>query len=258
MSAEVANNLGRPRRQRLHLAVMVAIAAWTCLLTPTVTRPQSPGLPEDDTNSKGRASGGTIEDVVQALEAELALAESRSYYVVVDPEPQRLRLMHHGVLLHELELRSVQVGTPRVLFANRSEPFEAFDRAWSSGRLTPERQRARTEIDTSPDSTDDVLIPPLPEELYPTPDRFRVRYPDGLSVEFVPEGERGDHSLGHRVSDLFASLRGSDRWRVRLELEAEELGRLYRSFPDSCGFLLVSTPARADRKTETARPTRGK
>jgi hypothetical protein len=166
--------------------------------------------------------------------------------------------MQHGVLLHEMAISSVEIGTPRVLFTHRSDPAEAFDRAWFAGRIVPERVRARTEIDTTPDTTD-VPIPPLPEELYPTPETFSVRYSGGLAIEFAPDSTRGSKShWGRRVSEAFASARGADRWRVRLQLDRDEVGRLYRSLPDSCAFLLVSTPSRPNSRSESAqtRPER--
>ena len=239
------------------LARIAAFAAWISLAIPHVVRPETLTSAKEEISSSHRVSGDALESVVKALEAELQLAESRSYYLVLDPDPQRLRLMHHGVLLHEVTVHSVEIGTPRVLFARRSDPAEAFDRTWMTGRLTPARVRARTEIDTTPDSTD-VPIPPLPEELYPTPERFWVRFAGGLAVEFAPDSTASALHFGRRLSEFFASVRGKDHWRARVEMGEEEVGRLYRSLPDSCAFLLVSTPTHRTSRGETAKTLPGR
>lgn len=191
--------------------------------------------------------------VLSALEAEVALAEGKRYYLVLDADPRRLRLMHRGVLLHEMEVHSVEVGTPRLLFVPRSDPAPVYDRAWLDGQLVPPRIRTRTEIDTSPDSTDDVPIPPLPEELYPTPDRFFVRYPGGLALEIRPDSLASTSGWKQRFADVLPSLRKDDAWRVRLQMDDDEVGRLYRSFPDSCAFLFVSTPWREGERANDAK-----
>ena len=184
--------------------------------------------------------------LVAALESEVALADGGAYYLVLEPDPCTLRLMHHGVLLNEIPVRSVSVGVPRVLFRKRAQSDGAFDRAWLAGRLDPTRVRLRTELEPSDSTaTEDPPIPPLPEELYPTPEQFSIHYPGHFLVEVVPADSTAalgevDLSGGNSVGDFFQALWKRDAWRLRLELAPDDLGRLYRSLPDSCGFLAVA------------------
>ncbi|MEZ4650227.1 MAG: hypothetical protein R3E97_15880 [Candidatus Eisenbacteria bacterium] len=184
--------------------------------------------------------------VVAALEAEIALAEGDKYYLVLELDPRTLRLMHHGVLLHEMPVRSVAVGVPQVFFKKRSEFDGLFDRAWRAGRLDPARVRLRTELEPSDSTaTEDPPIPPLPEELYPTPEDFTIHYPGHFLVEVVPADsaaapDHPDLSGGTGIGSFFAALWKRDEWRLRLELPPEDLGQLYRSLPDSCGFLAIA------------------
>lgn len=243
----------RPRQRWLLVAFALACSS---LVHGDLRSADDPSAGGEETPVSCAPEAVSLERIARALEAELTLAESKDYYLVLEPEPVRMRLMHAGVLLHELEVRSMEVGTPRVLFARRSDPDSIYDRAWRHGRLVPPRERIRTEIDTSPDSTDEVPIPPLPEELYPTPERFFVRYPGGLALEVAPDSATAGPGWGRRVSDLFATIKLQDRWRVRLKLDPEEVGRLYRSFPDSCAVLIMSTPWRRDDTAKAGEETK--
>lgn len=191
------------------------------------------------------------------LQKELELANGDKFYLVLDPTAPSLKLMLRGAVLQEYHVRALEVGSPRVAFVRRELPDGWRGRIWSSGNLAPARERERIEIDAPPPSKDSdveptIPIPPTPEQAYPVPPRYHVRYDGGLSLEIRRNGEvekpagawnRLVASLSAWWADLKAVLSRSapdaDAIRLRLTLPPKEADSLYRALPPDTKLLVL-------------------
>lgn len=196
----------------------------------------------------------------ELLAKRVELARGKDFYVLLDRPRSRLVLMLRGAVLHEWPVRGVEVGTPRVAFLSRKAGADWQGRIWSGGRLDPPRERERMVIEAPPprqggdaeQSEPAVPIPPTPEELYPVPARYHVRYEGGLSLEIrlasTPSGERGPGfwsrllaRLAQWWSDLRAAarIRPLDTVRVRLVLAPDDAASFYRALPPDTKLLVI-------------------
>lgn len=196
------------------------------------------------------------------LQQQLEVASAEPFYLVVDPATSALRLMLKGAILQEYKIRRIEVGGPRVLFVSRDLPEGWRGRVWPRGELAPPRDLDRVEFDAPPPSEDPdeeaqapIKIPPTPEEKYPVPARFHVRFEGGLSMEIqrtaeaeAPEGWWA--SAGHRVrawwDDAVAALRPSlpesDSVRLLLTMSNSDVDSLYRALPPAVSLLVLPDP----------------
>lgn len=195
----------------------------------------------------------------ELLAKQLELARGKDFYVLFDRPRSRLVLMLRAAVLHEWPVRGVEVGIPRVAFLSREVRAEWQGRIWSGGRLDPPREKERMVIEAPPPREDAaeqsepaVPIPPTPEELYPVPARYHVRYEGGLSLEIrvspTPSGERGPgfwSRLRARLAQWWSDLRAVvrvrplDTVRVRLILAPEDAASLYRALPPDTKLLVI-------------------
>jgi hypothetical protein len=217
-------------------------------------------------HSSGRAGGPQPRDAdvrqalqrqafeVSLLEKRAALATSDSFYLLLDLQNSRLVLLLQSAVLRDYTFEALEVGEPRVVFRPRHLAGEWQGRIWPAGKLVPARDRERVEIvppdsTAAPDSTQPFKLPPLPEEAYPVPGRYHVRYAGGLSLEVRPQDldssvkrtSRLRTSLTGWYHDLREALRRDpeDTLRLRLVLRPEDAASLYRALPPDTRLLIL-------------------
>lgn len=190
------------------------------------------------------------------LERLLTLAASNQFYLLLEPERGRLRLMYDGADLRDWAVLEAAVGRRRVLFSDRSLPGDWWESVWQDGELEPAREVDRAVIDPpdgGPLDSVAVVIPPTPEEAIPAPDHFLINYRDGRGLEIVGRDtsqaatttREGTEVSGRRLERLRHALWPWGRLtvRLRLVLPVEEASELYRSLPEGSAFyIVVNTP----------------
>jgi hypothetical protein len=227
------------------------------LLASSLAGPGALGGPGGDGSDQETARLARENDL---LAKRVELARGKEFYLLFDRPRARLVLMLKGAVLQEWPVRGVEIGRPRIAFFSREGSFDWENRIFSNGRLDPPRERERTVIEAPPPRADGqgeepepaVPIPPTPDELYPVPPRYHVRYEEGLSLEIrptaPPEGEsaRGFWArLSNRLAQWWADLRAAariepvDRIRIRLVLEPADAASFYRALPPGTKLLVI-------------------
>lgn len=201
-----------------------------------------------------RAQQPSAEDLAREtakLELRLEAAKEDGAYLVLNPASDALVVMLQNVALREIAVLDADVGAPRTLFMARKGPRDLAGRIWRAGSVDPplvvqRRELIVEKIDPDPTGQEEI-VPPTPQEAYPAPERFRVRFEGGLEmlVESYrgPEGERGSAKLG---STGWFRERWETLWpgkasplRLRLLLDAKDAAELWRSLPQEGVRLLV-------------------
>jgi hypothetical protein len=184
-----------------------------------------------------------------AQDHRLALAKEPRFYLFLEPEAGTLSLYHGAALLRAFPVQDLEVGHRRVVGGATVDGEDWRSRVWDGPRVEPPVHRERQVIVSDsvepPDLAGSVdWIPPTPEEAVPTPKRFVIHFHGGLGLEVT--AERSDSATVHagpwaRMSHAAARVlpRNWDRYRIRVAMDAVEAGALYRSLPDSVGFLAV-------------------
>jgi hypothetical protein len=209
----------------------------------------------------GAAASGPLDDLarlqrgVALLQRQVDLAAGKDFYLVLDPTGSKLTLMLKGATLQHFAVRGLQVGYPRVAWLASRDPRHVQSTVWSGGELDPPRQIDRLVIQAAPPGKEGEEppappIPPTPEELYPVPSRYYIRFAEGLSMEVRPR--EGDTTVGWwprlraasagKWRDAMSALRRQDRdaIRVRLVLDPKDAQSLYRSLPPSVRLLVLT------------------
>jgi hypothetical protein len=212
-------------------------------------------LPAADEDPRREAARLAREN--ELLRQRIELASGKAFYLLLDLEAERLRLMLHGAVLQDYPVLGLEVGYPRVFFRVAGSDEDWQGRIWSAGRLVPPRERERVEIIAPPPRPEGAAeedlppptIPPLPEEAYPVPRRYHVRYEGNLSLEIrgpgtdEPQGTawRVLTGIAHWWDDLRAALSpsGRDATRLRLLLRAKDAESLYRALPPDTKLLVL-------------------
>jgi hypothetical protein len=196
------------------------------------------------------------------LQHRLELANGDKFYLVLDPATSSLKLMLKGAVLQDYAMQALEIGAPRVAFATRSLPDGWRGRVWERGNLVPPRELDRVEIIAPPpsknadeDNAPPVPIPQTPEEKYPVPHRYHVRFEGGLSIEIRRFGEQEDKtgfwaglgkSLGNWWADAKAVLSRSspeaDDIRLRVLLRPADAESFYRALPPDTRLLVLPQP----------------
>jgi hypothetical protein len=189
-----------------------------------------------------------------SLERLVELARGKEFYLVLDPGAPDLTLMLRGAELRRYPVRSLQVGVPQVAFVHRADPQPWQGVIWSGGTLDPPRELDRLEITPPPAGADEPaeapVIPPTPEEAYPVPTRYHIRFENGPAIEVRPrEADDEAGMVTHLVAwwsarwrDAVAALRAhpAELVRLRVVLAPEDADTLYRSLPPDTKLLVVS------------------
>jgi len=236
------------RLRRTGLRISQTITAL-CLLAPAVLAIPKGGEPAADL----RADAERVTRQVELLRQRVELATGDAFYLLLDPAAGDLRLMLKGAILQDYPILGLEVGQPRVGFIGRGLPAAWEGRIWSKGSLDPTRAIDRVEVEIPPpgqeEPTKPPVIPPTPEEKYPVPSRYRIRYEGGLSLEVRPRQmdekatawERTKAAWAVWWNDARAVLDGSpeDTLRLRLVLRPEDADSLYRALPPDTRLLIV-------------------
>jgi hypothetical protein len=204
--------------------------------------------------SDPRADAARLQRTNAQLQKQIELAAGTEFYLVLDPATAGLTLMLKGAPLQRFTVLGLQVGHPRVAWTSARDPRHVQSVIWSGGELDPPRQIDRLVIQAaepgkeSPDSPPPP-IPPTPEELYPVPSRYHVRFADGLSVEILPR--EADVSAGRwaraRVAiaeewrDIVSAIGAANRdaIRLRITLDPKEAQSFYRSLPPAVRLIVL-------------------
>jgi hypothetical protein len=212
----------------------------------------------------GARVAGTSREEVERLAREneilkrhVELSRGDAFYMVLDPKAMRLKLFLRGAILQDFRVTGLEVGEPRIAFVSRGLPQDWEGRIWTNGRLDPPREQERVEIVAPPPSTDETEdtapappIPPTPEEAYPVPTRYHIRYLGGLALEVSPglassETQGGWAGVSAAWSAWWADLRAvarkdpKDALRLRMTLKTEDANSLYRALPPDTKLLIV-------------------
>jgi len=208
------------------------------------------------------------------LQRQVELAEGKAFYLVLDPGASDLTLMLSGAELQRYPVLGLQVGEPRVFWFGRRDSRPWQDVVWSHGELDPPRQIDRLVIQAAPPSKDAAEpeappVPPTPEEMYPVPSRYQVRFDEGWSIEVRPLD--ADQQAGRlarfgawwsaKWHDVIAAVfgRGRDAVRLRIALNPKDAASLYRSLPPAVRLIILSqdrpaAPAGAPRPSPAPAP----
>ncbi len=196
------------------------------------------------------------------LERRVELAKGDPFYLVLNPRTSSLRLMLKGAVLQDYAVQTLEIGAPRVAFAVRPPPDDWRGTIWQGGNLVPPRDLDRLEVVAPPpsnnpeeDNATAVPIPQTPEEKYPVPSRYHVRFEGGLSLEIRRLGEREGNagfwtglkkSMEHWWADAKAVLSESspdaDDIRLRLALRSADADSFYRALPPNTRLFVLPDP----------------
>jgi len=223
--------------------------------------------PAPATASDPRSEAARLQRTNAQLQKQIELAGGKEFYLVLDPTHAGLTLMLKGAPLQRFTVLGLQVGHPRAAWISKRDPRHVQSVIWSGGELDPPRQIDRLVIQAAepgkeaPESTPPP-IPPTPEELYPVPSRYHVRFADGLSVEIMPR--EADASVGRweyvraamaeRCRDIFSALRVADRdaIRLRITLDPQEARSFYRSLPPAVRLIALDGEVEPTQPVGTA------
>jgi hypothetical protein len=240
------------------------------------------------------------------LRRQIELAEGDSFYLLLDPAASTLTLMYKGAPLRTTPIVRAEVGAPRARRgAGEIGPVD-LEAIWSGGTLDPPRVDLREEIIPPPLETgesvgasdgtsggaqgefldgeqvdltptpaptvEEVVIPKTPEELYPVPLSYLIRFHEGLTIEVAraPDAEAatastalaaaviGDEEpvppatgygwlarLARWLSRLSLSRPAGEQARLLLVMASKDADRLFRSLPPDVKLLIL--PAAASR-----------
>ena len=257
---------------RTCLAVIVAgAAALSAAACAKDEAPQASNLP---------AQAARLQRANALLQRQIELAGGKEFYLVLDPGASDLTLMLSGAELQRYPVVGLQVGEPRVSWATRRDQRRWQDVVWSHGELDPPRQIDRLVIQAAPPGKDAAEpepppVPPTPEEMYPVPSRYQVRFDEGWSIEVRPlDADRQAGRVARfrawwsaKWHDVVAAVfrSDSDAVRLRIVLSPKDAASLYRSLPPAVRLIVLSQdhPAGPDRKPRPSpgpapTPTAGK
>jgi hypothetical protein len=203
------------------------------------------------------------------LQRQVELAGGKEFYLVLDPGAADLTLMLKGAELQRFPVIGLQVGQPRVSWLMRRDPRPWQEAVWAHGELDPPRQIDRLVIQAAPPGKDAAepeapAVPLTPEEMYPVPSRYHVRFDDGRSIEVRPlDADQQAGRLarfrawwGAKWHDSVAAAFGTDRdaVRLRIALSPTDAASLYRSLPPAVRLIVLSQD-RPAKPTKAPRPT---
>jgi hypothetical protein len=202
------------------------------------------------------------------LQRQIDLAGGKDFYLVLDPAAGDITLMLSGAELQRYTVLGLTVGQPRVAWMSRPDPTPWQDVVWAHGELDPPRQIDRLVVQAAPptkEGTEEVAqVPPTPEEMYPVPSRYHVRFDDGLSIEIRPLEADAQAGRWAKLGAWFSAKwhdaneaafdRDRDAVRLRIALEPKDAASLYRSLPPAVRLIILSGEQAAAPKPAAAKP----
>ena len=187
------------------------------------------------------------------LQKQVDLAKGKEFYLLLDPPAQKLTLMFRAALLQQYRVETLEVGVPRVVYRTRSDISGWVGRIWEQGALDPARELDRVEMQAPPPTKEgteiEVQVPQTPEEKYPVPPRYHIRFAGGLSIEVRPPNSDADRGFWARLasgwstwwSDAKAASRiePTDTVRLHVVLSKKDAESLYRALPPDTKLLVL-------------------
>jgi hypothetical protein len=187
------------------------------------------------------------------LQKQLDLAKGKDFYLILNPADKSLELMYRAALLQSYRVDGLEIGVPRVLFRERVEASAWEGRIWRGGALDPARELDRVEMQAPPPTPEgqevEVKVPQTPEEKYPVPARYHIRFEGGLSIEVRPPGSEAEKGfwerLGERWSTWWTDAKAAsksepdDTVRLHIVLSKKDAESLYRALPPNTALLVV-------------------
>lgn len=226
------------------VAAVAGVAATSC------AKDQATPQPVDI-----RAQVARLQRTNNFLQRQIELAGGKDFYMVLDPGASDITLMLSGAELQRYPVLGLQVGQPRVSWVTIRDPQPWQDVIWSHGELDPPRQIDRLVIQAVPPGKDTAEpeaqpVPPTPEELYPVPSRYHVRFDEGRSIEIRPREADADAGRLSRLRawwsakwrDALAAVSATDRdaIRLRIVLDPKDAEFLYRSLPPAVRLVILA------------------
>ena len=187
------------------------------------------------------------------LQKQLDLAKAKEFYILLDPQAQTLTLMYHAALLQQYRVEGLEVGVPRVVYRPRTDVSQWEGRIWNKGALDPARELDRVEMQAPPPTKEgieiEVKVPQTPEEKYPVPPRYHIRFSGGLSIEVRPPGSEGEGGFWSHLARTFHSWwsdakaasqsEPTDTVRLHLVMSKKDAESLYRALPPDTRLLVL-------------------
>ncbi len=187
------------------------------------------------------------------LQKQLELAKGKEFYLLLDTQAQTLTLMFRAALLQRYRVEALEVGVPRVVYHTRSDVSRWEGRIWEKGALDPERKLDREEMQAPPPTAEgteiEVKVPQTPEEKYPVPPRYHIRFAGGLSIEVRPPDSDTKRGFWARIAASFATWfadakaasrrEPTDTVRLHIVLSKKDAESLYRALPPATKLLVL-------------------
>jgi hypothetical protein len=187
------------------------------------------------------------------LQKQVALAKAKEFYLLLDTQAQTLTLMFHAALLQQYHVEGLEVGVPRVIYRTRADVAHWEGRIWEKGALDPARELDRVEMQAPPPTKEGieptVQVPQTPEEKYPVPRRYHIRFAGGLSIEVRPPGSEATRgfwaNLAASWSTWWADAKAAsqsapeDTVRLHVVLSKKDAESLYRALPPDTKLLVL-------------------
>jgi len=189
----------------------------------------------------------------ELLQKQVALAKAKEFYLLLDTQAQTLTLMFRAAVLQQYRVEGLEVGVPRVVYRTRSDVSRWEGRVWEKGALDPTRALDRVEIQAPPPTKEgtelEVKIPQTPEEKYPVPARYHIRFAGGLSIEVRPPGSETTRGFWARLAEGLStwwsdaksasSLQPEDTVRLHVVMSKKDAESLYRALPPDTKLLVL-------------------
>jgi hypothetical protein len=236
-------------RARVGTCLAAIVAAVAGLSVVACSKPSAGPQP-----SNIPAEAARLQRADNLLQRQVELAEGKEFYLVLDPGASALTLMLNGAELQRYRIIGLQVGEPRVSWFARRDTRPWQDVVWSHGELDPAREIDRLVVQAPPPRKDGAepeapAVPPTPEEMYPVPSRYQVRFDQGRSIEVRPldaDKQAGTFarlraSWSAKWHDVVAAAFARDRdgVRLRIVLSPKDAASLYRSLPPAVRLIVL-------------------
>ena len=189
----------------------------------------------------------------ELLQKQVELAKGKEFYLLLDPRAQTLTLMFRAALLQQYHVGSIEVGVPRVVYRPRADASNWEGRIWEKGALDPARALDRVEVQAPPPTKEgteiEIKVPQTPEEKYPVPARYHIRFAGGLSIEVRPPNSDAVRGFWARVGAGLATwwadakaasrIEPTDTVRLHVVLSKQDAESLYRALPPDTKLLVL-------------------
>jgi hypothetical protein len=222
------------------------LAAAAALAAPTPPAP-APALAPSPVDVSRLALQNAL------LQKQLELAKGKEFYLLLDAKAQTLTLLYRAALLQRYRVSALEVGVPRVVYRTRTDASRWEGRIWEKGNLDPARELDRVEMQAPPPTREgteiEVKVPQTPEEKYPVPPRYHIRFAGGLSIEVRPPNTDTKRGFWARIFGSLATwladakaASGSeptDTVRLHVVMSKTDAESLYRALPPDTKLLVL-------------------